>query len=71
MTGKLLLLVAATSAFAADITTRDGTTYQNAKVTGVDPDGIRVLHSDGVAKVPLRSYRTQFRSSITGVSRQA
>jgi hypothetical protein len=39
------------SCFAADITTRDGTTYHNAQVTGVDPDGIHVTHSIGVAKL--------------------
>ena len=47
----LILLLAATSSFAADITTRDGTTYHNAEVTGVDADGIRVMHSKGVAKL--------------------
>jgi tetrahydromethanopterin S-methyltransferase subunit G len=47
----LILLVAATSSFAADITTRDGTTYHNVEVTGVDADGIRVMHSKGVAKL--------------------
>ena len=57
MTRKLLLLlqllatVAAMSCFAANITTRDGTTYRNAQVTGVDSDGIRVTHSTGVAKL--------------------
>ena len=47
----LILLLAATSSFAADITTRDGTTYHNVEVTGVDADGIRVMHSNGVAKL--------------------
>ena len=46
-----VLLLAATSSFAADITTRDGTTYHNVEVTGVDADGIRVMHSNGVAKL--------------------
>src|SRR5947207_11768399 len=46
-----VLLLAATSSFAADITTRDGTTYRNVEVTGVDADGIRVMHSNGVAKL--------------------
>ena len=47
----LALAAFSTSCFAADITTRDGTTYGDAKVTGVDPDGIRVTHSIGVAKL--------------------
>ena len=29
-----------------------GTAYQNAELTGVDPDGIRIKHELGVAKVP-------------------
>jgi hypothetical protein len=47
----LLSTVVGMSCFAADITTRDGTTYHNAQVTGVDPDGIHVTHSIGVAKL--------------------
>jgi hypothetical protein len=47
----LLSTVVRMSCFAADITTRDGTTYHNAQVTGVDPDGIHVTHSIGVAKL--------------------
>src|SRR4030095_9703365 len=47
----LILVAAATSALAADITTRDGTTYSNVEIIGVDRDGIRVMHSKGVAKL--------------------
>ena len=49
----LTLVFKPIASFAADITTRDGTTYHNAKVTGVDPDGIRVTHASGVAKLPF------------------
>ena len=57
MTRKLLLILsafctlAALSSFGSEITTRDGTTYHNAKVTAVDVDGIHVMHSTGVAKL--------------------
>jgi hypothetical protein len=47
----LLLILTTTSLFAGDITTRNGATYHSATVTGVDPDGIRVTHSTGVAKL--------------------
>jgi flagellar biosynthesis GTPase FlhF len=47
----VILLAGVTAAFAADITTRDGTTYHNVEITGIDPDGIRVMHSKGVAKL--------------------
>ena len=54
MTRKLFFLLAiATTAFAADLTTRDGTTYHNVEVTSVDRDRIHVMHSKGVAKLPF------------------
>lgn len=49
----MLALLAANTAFASDITTRDGTTYKHAEVTGVDADGLSITHSTGVAKVPF------------------
>ena len=47
----VVLLLSVTSAVAADITTRDGTTYRSVEIRGVDPDGIRVMHSKGVVKL--------------------
>jgi cation transport ATPase len=47
----LLVLLTANAIFASDITTRDGKTYKHAKVTGVDADGLRIMHSTGVTKV--------------------
>jgi cation transport ATPase len=49
----LIALLAASTVFAADITTRDGKTYKHAKVTGVDVDGLSITHSTGVIKVPF------------------
>jgi hypothetical protein len=36
-----------------DITLRSGETYQNCKVTKTEPDGITVMHSKGIAKLPF------------------
>lgn len=47
----LLLFVVASTSLALDMTTRDGTTYQNVTVTAVEPDGLRVTHSNGAAKL--------------------
>lgn len=46
-----LLCLFATSALATDITTRDGRTYHNIEITHVDSDGIRIMHSTGVARL--------------------
>ncbi len=54
------LIAAETNAPAAsepddrpDITTRSGVTYQRCKVQRVEPDGISVFHSKGIAKIPF------------------
>jgi hypothetical protein len=49
----MLALLATSTLFASDITTRDGTTYKHAEVTGVDADGPRITHSTGVTKIPF------------------
>ena len=36
---------------ALDITTRKGVTYKQATITRVEPDGVRVSHTDGAAKI--------------------
>ena len=51
----MLALLAASTAFPSDITTRDGTTYKHAEVTGVDADGLSITHSTGVTKVPFEN----------------
>ncbi len=47
----------ATSAPTTDdrpsITTRSGVTYDRCKVTRVEPDGISIFHSKGIAKIPF------------------
>ena len=47
----LAFLLAASVCFALDITTRKGVTYKQCAVTKVDPDGIRITHTDGAAKI--------------------
>jgi hypothetical protein len=49
----MLAFLAASTVLPSDITTRDGTTYKHAEVTGVDADGLRITHSTGVTKVPF------------------
>lgn len=49
----LFAFVAISTAQALDITTRDGTLYSNVTVTAQEPDGIRIQHSEGVARIPF------------------
>lgn len=44
-------LACATVCFGLDITTRNGTTYRKCEVVKVEPDGIRVTHDAGAAKI--------------------
>ena len=50
-------LAAAIQAFAADgertIVTLDGTKYEQATISRVEPDGIRIIYSDGATKIPF------------------
>lgn len=39
------------SAFADDLKLTNGTVYKNVTVTKADPDGLRIIHSDGGGKV--------------------
>ncbi len=39
-------------AFALDIITTDGKFYKSCAVTQVEPDALRVMHSDGAARIP-------------------
>jgi hypothetical protein len=51
----LMAVLAVSTGFSLDITTRDGKIYKHAKVTGVYPDGLSITHSTGVIKVPFES----------------
>jgi hypothetical protein len=43
------------------LTTLSGKTYEKVRVVAVEPDGIRILHADGAAKVPLTELPTAIR----------
>ena len=49
----MAVLLGAGNCFPADITTLDGITYKEAKVTSVEADGVHITHRYGVAKVPF------------------
>ena len=49
----MAVLVAAVDCFSADITTLDGKTYKDARVIGVEADGVQVSFHEGVVKVPF------------------
>lgn len=44
-------LACASTCFALDITTRSGTAYRHCEVIKVEPDGIRISHATGAAKI--------------------
>lgn len=59
----ILLLLAITSpVFAEDITLANGSVLKNAKITRVDPDGLRIMHQDGIAKVPHESLPPELKA---------
>jgi hypothetical protein len=49
----ILVALFASIALAEDFKTTDGKEYKNAKVNRVEPDGIVITHSSGVAKIPF------------------
>jgi hypothetical protein len=48
-----ILLLMAARALALDITTRGGTIYRHCEVTAVEPDGIVITSTEGVARIPF------------------
>lgn len=55
----VVLSVVVTALFADDITTKDGTVYTNARITRVEPDGITVMWSSGIAKLGFEQLPQQ------------
>ena len=45
-----------------DITTESGITYQDCKITRVEPNGISVSHAKGIAKIPFTDLPEEFRT---------
>jgi hypothetical protein len=64
----ILLFITAHQAFAADnertIVTLNGTKYENATVSRVEPDGIRISHSDGATKIPFESLSPELQKEF-------
>ena len=62
------LFIVAVHAFAADnertIVTLDGTKYENATVSRVEPDGIRISHSDGATKILFESLSPEMQKEF-------
>jgi hypothetical protein len=48
----LLLHLAAAAGLALDIITTDGKFYQGCAITQVEPDALRITHSNGAARIP-------------------
>jgi hypothetical protein len=49
----MAVLVAADNCFSADITTLDGKTYKDARVTDVEANGVHISFREGVVEVPF------------------
>ncbi len=49
----MAVLVATVDCFSADITTLDGKTYKDARVTGVEANGVHITFREGVVEVPF------------------
>ena len=64
----MAVLLVTADCFSADITTLDGKTYKDARVTGVEADGVHISFREGVVKVPFDQLpqelqrQTEFRS---------
>lgn len=48
-----MLSLAATMAHGLDIETLDGEEYKNVNVRAVEPTGVRITHSKGIAFIPF------------------
>jgi hypothetical protein len=53
-----LLLIVARVGLALDITTNDGRTFKECTVTKVEPDALRIMHTEGAARIPYEKLPT-------------
>lgn len=58
----LAVLLAATTALAVDLVTRDGTRYRDIVVTKVEDNGLRITHRDGLAKIRFTDLSDELRA---------
>jgi hypothetical protein len=61
----MAVLVAA-DCFSADITTLDGKTYKDARVTSVEADGVHISFREGVVKVPFEQLPQELQRQYGG-----
>ena len=57
----MAVLLASGDCFSADITTLDGKTYKDARVTRVEADGVHITFREGVVKVPFNQLPQELR----------
>ncbi len=53
------------------ITTRSGVTYERCKVRRVEPDGLNVFHSKGIAKIPFSELPEEYQKKYGYDAEQA
>lgn len=56
-----LALAFASACLGLDITTRNGTTYRKCEVVKIEPDGIRISHDTGAAKIDFEEMSDALR----------
>ena len=64
--GAIAPLLFTLNAIAVERTfkTTDGKTYEKAEVTRVEPDGIRISYTDGLAKIPFTNLPKEVQSEF-------
>lgn len=67
----LLALALSSPAIAEDITLANGVVLKNAKITRVDPDGLRIMHDDGISKVSHESLTPELKAKYNFDSEKA
>jgi hypothetical protein len=60
----ILVALSASIALADDFKTVDGKEYKNVKVSRVEPDGIVITHSAGVAKIPFKQLPKEMQERV-------
>jgi hypothetical protein len=59
------LFICADLSFGEDIRLANGKVLKNAKVTKVEPDGLKIVHEDGVGKVPAELLPDELRAKYS------
>jgi hypothetical protein len=57
----MAVLLASGDCFSVDITTLDGKTYEDARVTRVEADGVHITFREGIVKVPFNQLPQELR----------